>query len=144
LKDDFKLHDLSQTILPLSYFGAWLFECIYQLPSPMYSGGKLIAYKTLCRMAIKSALSSTTTLAMSASNPQQVDTFDQVGEDFMDLFYLTVHHGLRSDDKSTINCIIQTCGTRFWHCMLPSSTLLLKDFVDACLYIDAQGINILF
>jgi hypothetical protein len=113
----------------------------------MYAGGKLIAYKTLCRMAIKSAMSSNAaapSLTTSTTTVTAQDSFDSVSEEFMDLFYMTVHHGLRSDDKATINCIIQTCGTRLWHCMLPSSTLLLKDFIDACLCIDAQGLCIIF
>ena len=40
--------------------------------------------------------------------------------------------------KNIVNCIIQNCGTKFWHCMLPSSTLLLKDFIDACGSIDKE------
>lgn len=138
LKDDLKLADLSQTILPLSYFSAWLFQCIYQLP-PGYLSGKLIAYKTLCRMAIKSALSVTGESSSTGTLTLISDTFDHVNEDFMDLFYLTLHHGLRSDDKSTVNCIIQTCNTRFWHCMMPSSTLLVRDFIDACTSLDSAG-----
>jgi hypothetical protein len=126
IKDDYKLNDISQVILPISYFSPWLFEAIYQLPYN-YQNGKLIAYKTLCRMVIRSA-----TVGLQAND------FDAISNEFMDLFYMTVHQGLRSDDRNFINCIIQNCGTKFWHCMLPSCTLLLKDFVDACAYVDSQ------
>ena len=40
--------------------------------------------------------------------------------------------------KNIVNCIIQNCGTKFWHCMLPSCTLLLKDFIVACANIDKE------
>ena len=131
IKDDLKLSDISQVILPLSFFAPWLFEAIYQLSSN-YQHGKLIAYKTLCRMVIRSAASSTV-------NGLYANSFDAVNNEFMDLFYMTLHQGLRSEDRNVINCIIQNCGTKFWHCMLPSSTILLKDFIDACSYVDSYG-----
>lgn len=126
-----KLNDISQIILPLSHFAPWLFESIYQL-SYNYQIGKLIAYKTLCRMVIRSATTS-------ASNLYTGNDFDSVSDEFMDLFYMTIHQGLRSEDKSITNCIIQNCGTKFWHCMIPSSTLLVKDFLDACANVDSQS-----
>lgn len=124
VKDNLKLPELANVVPPLSDFSPWLFEAIYQLPVN-FQIGKEIAFKTLCRIGIRSA------------NTQH-DEFDSVNEEFMDLFYLTIHQGLRSDDKRIINCIIQNCGTKFWHCMLPSSTLLIKDFIDACSSITSQ------
>ena len=131
VKDELKLNDLAQVILPLSHFAPWLFEAIYQL-SHSFQHGKLIAYKTLCRMVIRSALSYSP--YDSAQN-----SFDSVNNEFMDLFYMTLHQGLRSEDRNVINCIIQNCGTKFWHCMLPSSTILFKDFIDACSFVDSNG-----
>lgn len=195
---------ICELIMPLSYFSPWLFESIYKYFdssssfSPSYQIGILIAYKILCKIVIKSALS----LRMSTkvnyndienekksenrkeSNTQnfdqeiedsqnidnlnqgnsndQIDEFYCVTEDFMDLFYLTLHSGLRSNDKvrqaffmihtnfienfafeinlkkNIINCIIQSCNTNYWHLMLESSSLLIKDFIDACASIDLQ------
>ncbi len=137
-KDDYKITDLSQTILPLSYFSPWMFECIYQLSST-YSSGKLIAYKTLCCMCIRSAILMQQQQLIQINKDENgtsgflFDEFEFLSDEFMDLFYITLHNGLKSNDKQILNCIIQNCGTRFWHCMLPSSTLLIKDFIDACL-----------
>ncbi len=88
----------------------------------------------MCRKVIRSALSN-------GSNSFQTNntSFDSLNNDFMDLFYMTLNQGLRSEDRNVINCIIQNCGTKFWHCMLPSSTILLKDFIDACSFVDSQG-----
>jgi len=133
IKDELKLNDISQVILPLSHFAPWLFEAICQL-SYSYHHGKLIAYKTLCKMVIRSALSHNPYFSTPTQN-----NFDSVNNEFMDLFYMTIHQGLRSEDRNVINCIIQNCGTKFWHCMLPSSTILLKDFIDACSFIDSSG-----
>ncbi len=97
----------------------WFYEAIYQLPY-QYNSGKLVAYKSLCYM--------TTTLFYNDEQSCHL----QLNDDFLDLYYLTIHNGLRSGDKDVINCIIQSTNTKFWHCMLPSSTLLTKDFIDAC------------
>ena len=64
-----------------------MFEAIYKLPAN-YEGGKLIAYKTLCRIGLYSSL-----------NKNIASDFEEINDEFMDLFYLTVHHGLHSDDK---------------------------------------------
>ena len=85
VKDNLKLPELAHIMPPLSDFSPWLFEAIYQLPVN-FQIGKEIAFKTLCRIGIRSA------------NAQH-DDFDSVNEEFMDLFYLTIHQGLRSDDK---------------------------------------------
>lgn len=75
--------------MPISYFAPWLFEAIYQLPSNFQSG-KLIAYKTLCQTVLRSAQ----VYLMQIKND-----FDSISDEYMDLFYMTIHHGLRSDDK---------------------------------------------
>ncbi len=100
-------------------FSPWFYEAIYQL-SAQYNSGKLVAYKSLCY----------TTIALFYNNINETSL--SAYDDYMDLFYLTIHNGLRSGDKDVVNCIIQSTNTKFWHCMLPSSTLLIKDFVDAC------------
>lgn len=84
IKESLKLSDLSQLVPSITYFAPWLFEAIYQLSSH-YQSGKLIAYKTICRIGIK-----------SSNNESE---YDSVSDEFMDLFYLTIHQGLHSDDK---------------------------------------------
>ena len=133
IKDNFKLTDLSQVVPSITYFSPWLFEAIYQL-SNHYQSGKLIAYKTICRIGIKSSCYNS-----GIGSGSLVNEYDLVSDEFMDLFYLTIHQGLHSEDKHIVNCIIQNCGTKFWHCMLPSCTLLLKDFIVACANIDKDG-----
>lgn len=130
VKDTLKLTDLSQVIPSITYFAPWLFEAIYQL-SDNYQSGKLIAYKTLCKIVIRSA--------SNGGMWHQANEFDLITDEFMNLFYMTVHQGLNSEDRNTVNCIIQNCGPKLWHCMLPSCTLLLKDFIDACGSVDKEG-----
>lgn len=130
IKDTLKINDLSQIIPPVTYFAPWLFEAIYQL-STNYQSGKLIAYKILCKIVIRSAA--------NGGMWHLANDFDVINDEFMNLFYMTIHQGLNSDDKNVINCIIQNCGPKFWHCMLPSCTLLLKDFIDTCGSIDKEG-----
>jgi hypothetical protein len=89
IKDDFKLDDLTKIIMPMSYFSPWLFEAIYQLPYN-YQSGKLIAYKTLSHVVIRSAQ----VYLLQVNND-----FDSISDEFMDLFYITIHQGLRSNDK---------------------------------------------
>lgn len=131
VKDTLKLTDLSQVIPSITYFAPWLFEAIYQL-SDNYQSGKLIAYKTLCKIVIRSA--------SNGGMWHQANEFDLITDEFMNLFYMTVHQGLNSEDRNTVNCIIQNCGPKLWHCMLPSCTLLLKDFIDACGSVDKEVI----
>jgi hypothetical protein len=130
IKDTLKLTDLSQVLPSVTYFAPWLFESIYQLSSN-YQSGKLIAYKTLCRIVIRSA--------SNGGMWHTVNQFDSISDEFMNLFYMTIHQGLNSDDKQVVNCIIQNCGPKLWHCMLPSCLLLLKDFIDACASVDSSG-----
>lgn len=89
VKDELRLKDLTQIVMPSVYFSPWLFEAIYQLPSS-YQSGKLIAYKTLCHTVIRSSLAALTPLP---------NDFDAIDDDFIDLFYLTVHQGFISNDK---------------------------------------------
>ena len=130
IKDILKLNDLSKVIPSITYFSPWLFEAIYQL-SANYQSGKLIAYKILCKIVIRSVA--------SGGMWNLANQFDLIDDEFMNLFYMTIHQGLNCDNKNVINCIIQNCGPKFWHCMLPSCTLLLKDFIDACGSIDREG-----
>ncbi len=130
IKDTLKLTDLSEVLPSITYFAPWLFESIYQLPNN-YQSGKLIAYKTLCKIVIRSA--------SNGGMWHSVNQFDSISDEFMNLFYMTIHQGLNSEDKHVVNCIIQNCGPKFWHCMLPSSLLLLRDFIDACALIDSNG-----
>jgi hypothetical protein len=88
IKENLKLTDLSQVVPSITYFAPWLFEAIYQL-SNHYQSGKLIAYKTICRIGIKS----------SCNYVSLVNEYDLVSDEFMDLFYLTIHQGLHSEDK---------------------------------------------
>ena len=74
----------------ITYFAPWLFEAVYQL-SNHYQSGKLIAYKTICRIGIKSTC--------NLNNINYDPEYDSVSDEFMDLFYLTIHQGLHSDDK---------------------------------------------
>jgi hypothetical protein len=91
VKETLKLTDLSLVVPSVTYFAPWLFEAIYQLPIN-YQSGKLIAYKTLCKIVIRSAVSS-------GGNWHSVNDFDSISDEFMNLFYLTLHQGLNSEDK---------------------------------------------
>lgn len=93
IKDDLRLKDLTQIVMPASYFSPWLFEAIYQLPYN-YQSGKLIAYKTLCHIMIRSTQVVNYLMLGGSSND-----FDAISDEFIDLFYLTVHQGLISSDK---------------------------------------------
>lgn len=101
-------------------FSPWLFEAIYQL-NDEFKEGKLVAYKTLCKMALCE------------------NDILFINDDFMDLFYITIHNGLQSNDEEILNCIIENCGIKLWHSQLQSCTLLLLDFMQACNKINKQG-----
>ena len=129
---------ICEIIMPQSYFSSWLFESIHKyllelscsIPPSLcinYQSATLIAYKIIANIVIKSASSSID------------DSFYSISSNFLDLFYITLHYGLTSNDKSVLNCIIQSCSTKFWHLMLESSSLLIKDFISACIEVDAQG-----
>jgi hypothetical protein len=90
VRESLKLTDLSDLIPPISTFSPWLFEAIYELPNN-YKNGQLIAYKLLCRVALRSA---TAKLLLGSEE----NSFDRIDDEFMDLFMLTLHHGLRSGD----------------------------------------------
>lgn len=100
VKDDLRLKDLTQIVMPAAYFSPWLFEAIYQLPSN-YQSGKLIAYKTLCHIVIRSAQTNNYNYfsSLSSSTSMIMNDFDAIDDDFIDLFYLTAHQGLISNDK---------------------------------------------
>ena len=90
IKDTLKLTDLSQVIPSITYFSPWLFEAIYQLPASFQSG-KLIAYKTLCKIVIRSA--------SNGGMWNMANEFDLVSDEFINLFYMTLHQGLNLEDK---------------------------------------------
>ncbi|CAF0829024.1 unnamed protein product [Brachionus calyciflorus] len=130
--------NICEIIMPQSYFASWLFESIHKylhelsasIPpslSANYQSATLIAYKILSNIVIKSAQCSLD------------DPFYSISSNFIDLYYISLHYGLISNDKNILNCIIQSCSTKFWHLMLESSSLLIKDFINACLQIDNQG-----
>lgn len=98
-------------IPPMEYFVSWLFNAT-QLPDH-YKGGKLIAYKLLCAIAIRRH-----EIALE--------------KDFLSVFYLTIHHGLTSYDVDVISVIIKYCGAKLFSFNLQGASCLLYDFTDAC------------
>lgn len=99
VKDELRLKDLTQIVMPAAYFSPWLFEAIYQLPNT-YQSGKLIAHKTLCHTVIRSAQACNNNFFLLPANLNcGVNEFDAIDDEFIDLFYLTVHQGLISNDK---------------------------------------------
>ncbi|CAF1014308.1 unnamed protein product [Adineta steineri] len=103
---------------PLLIFAPWLFEAIQTLPTT-HRDGKLSAYRLLCSMGV---------LNHDVSPPS----------DFLDMFLLTIYHGLLSGDEDIIYVIISSCKVDFFHRCWPSSTLLLPLFTSACYKIGQQ------
>lgn len=107
--------------MPQSYFAPWLFEAIHKYFdvnssfSPNYQMGILIAYKILCNIVIKSSISLNSIQNHKDENEAEnidsdldqtknlksnpCDDFYNISNDFMDLFYISLHYGLRSNDK---------------------------------------------
>jgi hypothetical protein len=96
---------------PMEYFVTWLFNAT-QLPDK-YKGGKLIAYKLLCAIALRRH-----EIALE--------------KDFLSVFYLTIHQGLISYDLDVISVIIKYCGAKLFSFNLSGASCLLYDFTDAC------------
>lgn len=101
VKDELRLKDLTQIVMPASYFAPWLFEAVYQLPAS-YQSGKLIAYKTLCHIIIRSAQAHTSLNYYYYDIQQLNGDFDSIDDEFIDLFYLTLHQGFVSNDRVNI------------------------------------------
>ena len=141
INDELRLVDLARLVVRPAHFAPWLFEAIYELPFA-FQQGKLIAYKTLCRMAIRGSSSSS---SFSHLNQHHQSAYDSLSDSFMDMFLVCLHQALVSsassaDQRTLVNCIVQACGTRFWHCMMPSSTLLLVAFVRACASVEERDV----
>ena len=94
---------------PLHYFASWLFQAAY-LPQK-YKQGKLIAYQLICEMTVR-----------RQDNP--------LSEDYLRHFYRCLHDGLTNFDQDIINAIMGKCD-HFFGMVLPSSSLLILDFIHA-------------
>lgn len=108
-EDNKSTPSVPQLLPPLHYFSSWLFQATY-LPQK-YKLGRLIAYQLLCRMTVR-----------RQDNP--------LSEDYLRHFYRSLHDGLTSADQDIINAILGKCDN-FFAMVLPSSSLLILDFISA-------------
>ncbi|KAF7487806.1 Ral GTPase-activating protein subunit alpha-1 [Sarcoptes scabiei] len=99
-----------QIVPSLHYFTSWLFEAT-TLPE-RYKSGRLLVYKLLC------------TIAMYKSE-------QDLGKDFLILFYLALKRAILSYDMDFINTIVKYCGSKFFSASLWGSSCLLFHFVSA-------------
>lgn len=108
--DDSPVSSASLLVPPINFCSPWLFKALTL--DTKYKTGKLIAYRTLCLIALRQ---------------HDVPPFP----DFLCHFYRSIHAGLISRDLEVTSTIIRHCGGKFFSMGLPGSTCLLNPLLDA-------------
>ncbi|EDO33259.1 predicted protein [Nematostella vectensis] len=96
---------------PLQYYATWVFEAASLLMPHKFKSGRLLAYQLICTMTVR-----------------QHDT--ALSQEYLTHFYRLMHIGLTGTDQDVISVIIRNCS-KFFSMMLPCSTLLILDFIQA-------------
>ncbi|XP_062620262.1 ral GTPase-activating protein subunit alpha-1-like [Saccostrea cucullata] len=97
-------------IPPTTTITPWEFECLTL--SDDFKKGKLLAYQLLCQTVVR-----------RHDLPLPPELLSQ--------FYMYLHGGIGSTDQEIVNVLVRHCGPRFFSMPLPSSTLLIKNFIQA-------------
>ncbi|XP_070578074.1 ral GTPase-activating protein subunit alpha-1-like isoform X2 [Ptychodera flava] len=95
---------------PHRVFSPWLFKAVSLTKN--YQRGRLLAYRLLCAMTVR-----------RHDEPVPMDHMIQ--------FYRILHHGLVGTDQDVINTIVRHTSPMFFSCSLPSSTMLVLDYIQA-------------
>ncbi|XP_022332235.2 ral GTPase-activating protein subunit alpha-1-like isoform X3 [Crassostrea virginica] len=97
-------------IPPTTIITPWEFECL-TLPDE-FKRGKLLAYQLLCQTVVR---------RHDVPLPQEL----------LSQFYMCLHAGIGSNDQEVVNVLVRHCGPLVFSMPLQSSTLLVKNFIQA-------------
>lgn len=98
-------------IPPLQHMATWVFEAAVLSMNNEFKSGRLLAYKLMCAMTVCR---------------QDVP----LTQEYLTHFYRLMHIGLTGTDQDVTSTIVRSC-THFFSVMLPSSSLLILDFIQA-------------
>lgn len=98
-------------IPPLQHMATWVFEAASLSVSNEFKSGRLLAYKLMCVMTV-----------CRHDVP--------LTQEYLTHFYRLMHIGLTGTDQDITSTIVRSC-TNFFSAVLPSSSLLILDFIQA-------------
>ncbi|KAJ7379788.1 hypothetical protein OS493_012534 [Desmophyllum pertusum] len=96
---------------PLQHMATWVFEAASLSINNEFKSGRLLAYKLMCAMTV-----CRQDLPLS--------------QEYLTHFYRLMHIGLTGTDQDITSAIVSSCA-HFFSVMLPSSSLLIHDFIQA-------------